>query len=122
MTFTYTEDLTVARDFVRYHTGDVVEGQNFLSDEIIESLVTTTGSNEAAALSAIRHIMSRLSTPNFKADWLQIDYQSARAGYEKLLKEKLNEFGLGLPVATAMHTYRADSAATEAPDFSEGRP
>ena len=122
MTFTYTEDLSVSRDFVRFHTGQVVDEQSFLSDEIIASLVSTTGSKEAAALAGIRHIISRLSTPNFRADWLQIDNESARRGYEKLLTDKKNELGLGLPVASAVHTYRVDSAQTEAPDFTNGRP
>lgn len=122
MAFTYTEDLSDDRDFVRFHSGDVVEDESFLSDAIITSLVTTTGGKEAAAIAAIRHIIARLSTPNFRADWLQVDNESARKGYEALLKEKQKEFGLGGLVVTAIHTYRADSAQTEEPDFTNGRP
>ncbi len=122
MAFTYTEDLTLDVDFVRFHSGDVVEDESFLSDAIIGSLVTTTGSKQAAAIAAIRHIIGRLPTPNFRADWLQVDNESARKGYEALLKEKQKEFGLGGLVASAINTYRADSAQTEEPDFTDGRP
>ena len=68
MTFTYTEDLTIERDFVRFHTGDVVETESLLSDAIITSLVASTGSKEKAVIAAIQHKIARLSDPNFKAD------------------------------------------------------
>jgi hypothetical protein len=122
MAFTYTEDLSIGRDFVRFHTGDVVSGESFLSDAVITSLIATTGSNEAAVIAAIRHIIARLSTPNFRADWLQIDNEAARRGYEKFLAEKKKELGLGGLVSGVIHPYRADSAATEEPDFTGGRP
>lgn len=122
MTFTYTEDLTDDVDFVRFHTGDVVSDESFLSDGIITSLVATTGSKEAAVIAAIRHIIARLSTPNFRADWLQVDNEAARRGYETLLKEKQKELGFGALVSTGINTYRADSAQTEEPDYSDGRP
>lgn len=121
MSFSYGEDLTVSVDFVRFHTGDVVSGQNFLSDEIIASLVDTAGSNEAAVIAALKHIITRLSQPNFTADWLKIEHQQARQGYEKMLAEKKNEFGIGGIRVTTTHVYRADSAQTEEPDFTDGR-
>jgi len=72
MTFTYTEDLTVARDYVRFHTGDTVSDQAYLTDEIITSLLAVESSTNAAVIAAIEHIMARLSQPNFRADWLQV--------------------------------------------------
>lgn len=121
MSFSYGDDLTVAVDFVRFHTGDVVSGQNFLSDEIIASLVATTGSNQAAVIAALKHIIMRLSQPNFTADWLKVENHQAREGYQKMLAEKKQEFGIGGITATATHTYRADSAETAEPDYSDGR-
>lgn len=122
MTFTYTEDLTVGRDFVRFHTGDVVSAQAFLSDEIITSLIATTGSKERAVIASFRHIITRLSQPNFRADWLQVDNDKAREGYEHLLTAKMRELGVNEITASVTHVYRADSGTTEEPDFTDGRP
>ncbi len=122
MTFTYTEDLTDTVDFVRFYTGDVVDGENFMSDEIITSLVTQEGSKEKAVIAGIRYIIRRLSQPNFKADWLQIDNETARQGYEKMLDEMKAVFGVGGLVGGAVYTYRADSAQTEEADYTDGRP
>lgn len=122
MTFSYDEDLTDDVDFVRFHTGDVVEGESFLSDEIIASLVTTKGSKEAAVIAGIRHIIQRLSQPNFRADWLQIDNKSAREGYQAMLADKQAEFGLNTLVGGVVRPYREDSAQVEAPDYTDGRP
>lgn len=121
MTFTYTEDLTVARDYVRFHTGDTVSDQSFLSDEIITSLIAVEGSNNAAVIASLRYIMTRLSQPNFRADWLQVDNASARKGYETILREKEREFGLSRMSTSEKTAYRADSSQTEAPDFTNGR-
>jgi hypothetical protein len=122
MTFTYGEDLTDDADFVRFHTGDVVEGENFLSDGIITSLLATSASREAAVIASLRHIILRLSQPNFKADWLQVDSATARTGYETALADKMKEFGFGKLAVVVRNTYRADSAQTTEPDFSGGRP
>ena len=109
MTFTYTETLTDDRDFVRFHTGDTVSDQSYLSDEIIASLITAQGSKEAAVIAGLRYITTRLSQPGFKADWLQVDNKSAREGYMQMLREKEREFGLSRMTASTKTTYRADS-------------
>src|SRR5687768_5115924 len=72
MAFSYEEDLEIERDFVRFWTGDTVEGEHFLSDEIIASLLTVEGTRQKATLAALRSIISQLSKPNFRADWLQV--------------------------------------------------
>lgn len=110
MTFTYTHDLSVARDYVRFHTGDTEEAESFLSDEIIVSLVATSTSQNAAVIAAIRHIILKLSKPNFKADWLQVDMKTAREGYQAMLTEKKREFGLLYQNATHTPVYRMDEA------------
>ena len=121
MTFTYGEDLTDDVDFVRFHTGDTVSDQSFLSDEIIASLISTKGSKEAAVIAGLRYITTRLSQPGFKADWLQVDNTEARKGYMAILREKEREFGLSRMTASTKTAYRADSAETEAPDYEGGR-
>lgn len=121
MTFTYSEDLSVERDFVRFHTGDVVQGQAFLSDEIIASLIAQEGSREAAVIGGLKHIISRLNQPTFRADWLQVSYKDAADGYRAMLREKQREFGLNAITASSVATYRADSGQTESPDYSNGR-
>src|SRR5690348_13769606 len=106
MAFTYTEDLTNNINFVRFHTGDVIDGENFLSDGIITSLVTLSGSKQGAVIAGLKHIILRLSQPNFRADWLQVDNEAARRGYEKMLDDKMNEFGISAISAEAINTYR----------------
>lgn len=108
MTFTYGGDLSVARDYVRFHTGDVESAESFLTDEVIASLITNTGSNNAAVIASIKHIIFRLSKPNFRADWLQVDMKSAREGYQAMLAEKKREFGLLYHAATHTPVYRMD--------------
>lgn len=123
MTFSY--DLSngfTNMERVRFHVGDTVSAQAWFSDEEITAIITEAGSWQVAVIACIRHIITRLSTPNFKADWLQVDNETARKGYETMLKEKKNELGVGGIVASVVHVYRADSAQTEEPDFTEGRP
>ena len=122
MTFTYSDDLMTDINFVRFHTGDTVEAESFLSDGIITSLVATEGTKEKAVIAGLEHIILRLSDPNFKADWLQIDNESARKGKEIALAAKKTKFGLNTLVGGVVNTYRADSGQTEEPDYSEGRP
>lgn len=108
MTFTYTFDLSDDVDFVRFHTGDTHEAEAYLSDEIIASLITQMGSKQQAVISGLRYILTQLSKPNFKADWLQVDLKTARDGYQKLLNDKLKEFGLRAASATHIPVYRID--------------
>lgn len=122
MSFTYTEDLTIERDFVRFHTGDVVEAESLLSDALITSLVATAGSKEKAVIAAIQHKIARLSDPNFKADWLEVDNKSAVASLMALLALKRAELGVSRITGSVVHVYRADSAQTSEPDFTGGRP
>lgn len=125
MSFTYTEDLTNNRDFVRFHTGDTIEDQSFLSDGIITSLLATEPSKQHAVLMGVRYIIRQLSKPDFRADWLQVSHASARAGYEKMFKQLEAQFGLKLGggIGTSnVSTYRGDSETISEPDYTGGRP
>ena len=109
MTFSFGSDLTDDIDFVRFEIGDTTEGQNFLSDELITSLVATTGSTETAVIKGLKYIITQLSKPDFKADWLSVSNAEARKGYQAMLTEKKQEYGLGGITAGVTYTYRVDS-------------
>lgn len=112
MAFTYNPALSTNVSLVRFHIGDTNESGAFLADETINYLVTTYSVGEAVVRS-IQYIITQLSQPDFKLDWLSISNKEARAGYEKLLKEKAQEFGIRLskltPTSTISQPYRADS-------------
>lgn len=122
MAFTYTEDLLIERDFVRFHTGDVVEADSLLSDGLIASLVVISGGKEKAVIAAIQHKIARLSDPNFRADWLEVDNAAAVKSLQALLAQKRAELNVPRFTSSVTHVYRADSAATSEPDYSSGRP
>jgi hypothetical protein len=117
MAFTYGEDLTIARDYVRFHSGDVLS-PGFLSDALIASLIAVKGSNNAAVIAAIQNIIFQLSRPDFQADWLKVNNAEARKGYQALLAEKRAEFGIAAITASTVVTYRHDSYQTSDVDYN----
>jgi len=117
MTFTFGEDLTDANDYVRFHTGDTVS-TGYMSDELITSLVAVESSNNNAVIAGLRYIITQLSRPDFKADWMTVSNEAARVGYEGMLRDKLTEFGIAKRTASVTNVYRTDSAATEEPDYA----
>lgn len=122
MTFTYTEDLTLDVDFVRFHTGDVDSAAALLSDELITSMIAVVGTKEEAVIAGLNHMILRLNTPNFTADWLKVDPSKMVDTLIQRAKDKAQELGVnvgGITVNTRA-VYRADSAQTSEPDYSEG--
>ena len=118
MTFTYTPSATPSDlTRVRFHTGQTVEAESFLSDEEIAMLLAEESTWQKATIGGIKFIIGRLSQPNFKADWLQVDNASARAGYVALLAEKRRELSVAAITASVVNTYRQDSLATEEPTY-----
>lgn len=118
MTFTYTPSATPSdATRVRWHTGQTVEAESLLSDEEITMLLAEESTWQRATIAAIKFIIARLSQPNFKADWLQVDNASARKGYMDLLAEKRRELGVPAITAATVNTYRGDSLATESPNY-----
>jgi len=114
MAETFTFDNTLSTDLakVRFHIGDTSSEGNYLWDETINALVTSEGSVGGAVVASIRYIITQLSSPNFKLDWLSVSNEKAREGFEKLLKDKAHELGISLGVtasATISSPYRADS-------------
>jgi len=113
MTFTFATDLSTNLAKIRFHIGDTNSDGAYLADETISALYTLEGSVGAASLACIRYIITQLSSPDFKQDWLSVSNAEARKGFENLLKLKAQEFGISLSGATASATislpYRADS-------------
>jgi hypothetical protein len=117
MTFTFDDDLTDPVDYVRFETGDTVS-TGFMSDELITSMIATTGSNNAAVIKGLRYIITQLSRPDFKADWLQVSNAEAKKGYQDMLRDKQAEYGIATLTASVTRAWRADSDADEEPDYS----
>lgn len=109
MTFTYLPGATPDDNtLIRFHVGDTVEGEHYLSDEEIALLLAEAGSVSAGVLSAITFIIARLSQPNFKADWLTVDNATARKGFEGLLALKRREFGVAAVAGGVQSVSRSD--------------
>lgn len=123
MTFTYSVPFAADRDRVRFAIGDTDSSAPKLTDEEIDAMIDEEGSWQKATLACIDSLLARLSQPDFRADWLQVEHSKARAGLESLRKTLKAKYGLGLRgTGGAVHTYRADSGQTEEPDYSDGRP
>lgn len=114
---TYSFNIALSNDvsLVRFHIGDNHSEGYYLDDETIIYLVANHGVS-GAVIRAIRYIITQLSKPDFKQDWLSVTNAEARAGYEKLLKEKAQELGVSLSGVTVSSSvalpYRADSYMT----------
>ena len=114
MTDTFTFDNTLATDLavVRFHIGDTSSAGNYLWDQTITALLTSEGSVGGAVVACIKYIITQLSSPDFKQDWMSVSNKEARAGFENLLKVKSQEFGISsgaTATATISLPYRADS-------------
>lgn len=113
MTFTFDPTLASDRDKVRFHIGDTTSEGAYIEDETIDYFVTSYDVN-TAVIQCIKHIITQLSVPDFNLDWMGVkNTAAARAGYEKLLIQKAQEFGISLtgavPSATITYPHRADS-------------
>ena len=111
---TYTFDAALATDLakVRFHIGDTNEKGAYLQDETIDALVTSEGSVGGAVVASLKYIITQLSSPDFKQDWMTVSNEKARLGFETLLKIKAQEFGIAIgvtPTSTISQPYRADS-------------
>jgi len=95
MTYTYAPALTDDVSLVRFHVGDNLSEGHYLEDEEIQYFVSA-GSVGSAVIACIKHIIAKLSTPNFRLDWLSVTNEQARQGFETLLKLKGAEFGISV--------------------------
>ena len=109
MSFTF--DNTIATDLakVRFEIGDTNEKGHYLEDETINYYLTDgVGS---AVINCIEYIITQLSMPDFKLDWMSVSNAQARAGFETILKTKRQKYGIYnvSMVSTVSHAHRADS-------------
>jgi hypothetical protein len=118
MSFTYDPSSPDDLTRVRFHTGQTDEDESFLSDEDITFALAEKSSVGGAVVMCLQLIMSKLSRPDFKADWLQVSNGEARKGYQQMLVEKRREFGIAGISGSVVHVWRPDSLQTEAPDYS----
>jgi len=111
-TFTFDNTLSDNLAKVRFHIGDTNSEGNYLWDETINALITSEGSVGGAVIACLKFIITQLSSPNYKLDWLTVTNDTAREGFEKLLKLKSQEFGVslgGTATTTIKQPYRDDS-------------
>ena len=113
----YSFDAALATDvsLVRFHIGDNNSEGHYLEDETIQYFVTASGVS-TAVIRCIQYIITQLSQPDFRKDWLSVSNAEARKGYENLLKIKAQELGVSISgaVMTSSVTlpYRPDSYMT----------
>lgn len=119
MTFTFDPSLADEISLVRFHIGDNHTEGHFIEDETIQYYITNYGWKKAV-IAGIGYIITQLARPDFVEDWLEVNHEKARLGYEGILKLKKQELGVGSAVAMATVSLpsRADSLQVNN-DYSE---
>src|SRR5258708_34918742 len=121
MTFTY--DVTVpVGDItrVRFAVGDVIATGAIFTDEEITFQLSETGTWQATVITCIESVIARLaSTPDFRADWLQVSQATALVQWQALLNTKRMEYGLSLIKARTVYTFRPDSGMKASPTVND---
>ena len=114
MTFTYDNTLSTDLAKVRFEIGDVNSEGHYLEDETINYFLTT--SIGQAVVSCLDHIITQLSIPDFKVDWMSVSTAEARKAFENMLKLKCQKYGIsqGAVMSSSIsHAHRADSFENE---------
>lgn len=123
MTFTYVLSPVTDLARVRFHLADTAEPAMFSDEEInfvLAENVDATVAWQASVIVLLTNIIQKMSlTPDYKADWLQIDAADARKNLQSLLLQKRREFGIPAITGTVKHRYRPDSRANAAPNFDD---
>ena len=114
MTETFDPTISRDQDWVRFQIGDTDTNGMYIQDETINYFIDLN-SKEQAVIDSLKYIITQLSAPNTKIDWLTVSYQEARAGYESMLKNKQKELGISsVSIATSnKKIWREDSDQTE---------
>lgn len=95
----FTFDLTASGmagnlAFVRSEIGDVNSDSPMFQDEEIQFYLRR-GSPQLAVISLLEGLIAKIAnTPNFKADWLQVDSANQLKALTELLKIKRRSYGL----------------------------
>lgn len=107
MAFTYTP-FSTNRDRVRFHIGDTNAAAPIFQDEALDALIAESGGWQSAVIAALEHLIALVSKPDFRADWLEVSHQSARLGYEQVLRIKRAAFGMAALRSGAVQVQRVD--------------
>lgn len=110
MTYTFDPDLSDDVSLVRFHIGDNNSEGHYLEDETIQYFVTSSDVGHAV-VAGLKYIIQQLSMPGFSVGWMNVSNADARAGYEKMLLMKAQEFGLSATGAMMGVSIRAPSRA-----------
>jgi len=120
MSFSFDINVSTDKDQVRLYTGDTDENAFFLHDETIDYLLTAEGSVAGATMKAFNHILTKLSDPDFSADWISVNYGDAFEHFRRLRRDVANELGVSPTGISAtpqvVYSYRKDS--DQDPDVS----
>jgi hypothetical protein len=119
----FTYDLVNPNDItrVRFHIADTDANIAVFQDEEILFVLLESGGWQNAVIVLITNIIAKLSTPDFKADWLTVDSSTAVKAWQNSLAVKRAEFGIRVASisATAILPYRVDSLQTASPNYAE---
>lgn len=122
MTFTYNLGTNIGR--VRLAVGDKTEvpsgsASGIRSDEEIQIFLdNNSGSWQKASIEWILSVLAEISqVREFKADWLEVDPESAMENYQKMLTNFQQWYGVSGKGNTTTMTaaWRSDSLQDEAP-------
>ena len=111
MTFTYDNTLATDLAKVRFEIGDVNSEGHYLEDETINYFLTNYSVGQAV-VSCLDHIITQLSIPDFRLDWMSVTNGQARSAFENLLKLKSQKYGIsqGAVMSSSIKfAHRADS-------------
>lgn len=125
MTYSFAPSLSTDLDLVRFHIGDTSEKGAYLQDETITALLASEGSVGGAVIACIKYIITQLSRPDFKLDWMSVTNAEAKKGFEELLKMKAADFGISLASSNMTITssislpHRADSLENDDGEYDD---
>lgn len=110
MTFTFDATLSTNLALVRFEIGDTGNDGHYLEDETINYFLTNSSVGQAV-VSCVEYIITQLSQPNFRLDWLSVSNEQARAGFESILKQKRQKYGIYTSTVSTVisNPHRADS-------------
>jgi len=97
MAKTFDASLATDRDTVRLKAGDTDTKAMYLQDETIDALlVANSDSIGLTAIDCVNYIISQLSRPDYRVDWLSVSQQAAAANSYRQVRRQLElEFGVG---------------------------
>ena len=116
MTFSYDTSLGSDEDRVRFNIGDTSTEGHYLEDETITALLSDEGSVGGATVACIEYIITQLSQPDFKLDWLSVSNKEAKEGFKDLLlimRQKYGVYTTSIGASSAVNLYREDSDQTD---------